>query len=171
VSLAIALPLGLAWTSGPRVSIPLSTPLTLRKISSFQLLPIGWDYGRGVPASTSTAERARSIYNSFTQLGFVETDAFPGSDGEIMVTAYKDDYYLECLVEIDGTYTIIAEKNRSEFLESSHVQERDALSAINKAAGVIWNTSNLSNQASMMSAGASSKALRLENRQVIMALP
>jgi hypothetical protein len=62
---------------------------TLTKINSFASLPDGWDYGDGVPASVNTVSRARDMYYELTQLGFTRTEAFPGTDGGIQVTAYE----------------------------------------------------------------------------------
>lgn len=62
---------------------------TLAKIDSFASLPVGWDYGEGVPASVNTVSLARDIFYELTQLGFTRTEAFPGTDGGIQVTAYE----------------------------------------------------------------------------------
>jgi hypothetical protein len=62
---------------------------TLAKIESFASLPVGWDYGNGVPASVNTVSLARDIFYELTQLGFTRTDTFPGTDGGIQVTAYE----------------------------------------------------------------------------------
>ena len=64
---------------------------TLAKIDSFASLPVGWDYGDGVPASVNTVSLARNIFYELTQLGFTRTEAFPGTDGGIQVTAYEGD--------------------------------------------------------------------------------
>jgi hypothetical protein len=62
---------------------------TLAKIDSFASLPVGWDYGQGVPASVNTVSLARALYYELTQLGFTRTEAFPGTDGGIQLTAYE----------------------------------------------------------------------------------
>jgi hypothetical protein len=64
---------------------------TLAKIVSFAGLPVGWDYGQGVPASANTVSLARNLYYELTQLGFTRTEAFPGTDGGIQLTAYERD--------------------------------------------------------------------------------
>jgi hypothetical protein len=64
---------------------------TLAKIGSFASLPVGWDYGQGVPASVTTVSLARDLYYELTQLGFTRTEAFPGTDGAIQLTAYEGD--------------------------------------------------------------------------------
>jgi hypothetical protein len=64
---------------------------TLAKIESFASLPVGWDYGQGVPASVNTVSLARDLYYELTQLGFTHTEAFPGTDGGIQLTVYERD--------------------------------------------------------------------------------
>lgn len=132
--------------------------LTVRKIRSFQDLAPGWNYGRGRPASGPTAKMAMSIYRLFVQLGFNATDAFPGDDGEIMVTAYKDNHYLECLVAPDNTLSFVYEVDDLEQKSIDRLSQTEALREINLIAGEIWNTSNLCNPRSTMLEEIGSKA-------------
>jgi hypothetical protein len=80
---------------------------TLTKIDSFASLPVGWDYGDGVPASVNTVSLARGIFYELTQLGFTRTEAFPGTDGGIQVTAYEgDSQYIIVIVKPSGKISL-----------------------------------------------------------------
>jgi hypothetical protein len=76
------------------------------KIRSFARLPPGWHYGAGKAALQETIDLAREYLLLFAQLGFVETDAFPGVDGEIMVSAYRGGHCVEVTLELDSTFTL-----------------------------------------------------------------
>jgi len=79
---------------------------TVAKIRSFGGLQVGWHYGTGkAPPSWIVATALNYLYQ-LMMLGFSETDAFPGPDGQIMVTAYIRKHCIEVTVETDGTLTI-----------------------------------------------------------------
>jgi hypothetical protein len=90
---------------------------TNEKILSFCHLPSGWNYGRGKPASVKTALDAMNFVNLFYVKGVRETDAFPGPNGEIAVTAYAQDYYLNVGIESDGRIEVSFERNRGEIFD------------------------------------------------------
>jgi len=79
---------------------------TDRKIISFLHLRPGWDYGAGGPIPREIVDAALA-WNHFLQaLGFVDTEAFPGTDNEIVVGAGYGDHYFEVIVEPDLTVSI-----------------------------------------------------------------
>ena len=77
---------------------------TAKKIQSFRNLPEGWHYGSGHPPTSEMMAKAIAYENFYQLLGFVKTGAFPGVDGEIMVTAYHGEHCLELTIELDGTF-------------------------------------------------------------------
>jgi len=87
---------------------------TRRKLASFRELKQGWHYGEGVPFSQCVIKSATTINQEALQLGFTETDAFPGIGGEIRVTVYHNIHYLEFTVETDGQITFVYEKDQEE---------------------------------------------------------
>src|SRR5580704_1477234 len=93
-----------AFSMGGVLGGPLSR--TKDKIRSFRNLPQGWNYGRGGPAAEQTVQIAQDYLWMFMTLGFVETDAFPGVDGEIMVTAYLGRHCVEVTVEPDRSFAV-----------------------------------------------------------------
>jgi hypothetical protein len=83
---------------------------TERKIKSFKTLDRGWNYGFGAAFSDAQIARALAIHRLFIQLGISTTDAFPGMAGEISITGYRGEYYVEYTV-VDGlTASVVARK-------------------------------------------------------------
>jgi hypothetical protein len=79
---------------------------TERKIRSFAQLPQGWHYGAGGPIAGEIIHIACQYLWHLMMLGFVETDAFPGVDGEVMVTAYRGKHCIELTVELDRSFAV-----------------------------------------------------------------
>jgi hypothetical protein len=113
---SLALPI---WIQGT-ISENAPNGKTAKKIQSFGKLPDGWHYGTGERAPDSIVSIALEYLSYFTILGFEETDAFPGIDGEIMLTAYKRSHCIEVTVEVDKTFTIAHQIDRKD-----HTYETD----------------------------------------------
>jgi len=115
---------------------------TAEKIISFGSLAPGWHYGNGGPINSKTIDLALAIYWQFFLGGLEETDAFPGADGEVMVTAYFDAHYLEVIVESDDTMSFTYEVGDEEMLPPLEHRPPEEISKL--LAGVmrgIWSTS------------------------------
>ena len=92
--------------------MPTTTRKSAReKILDFRHYSKGWDYGEGKPFSPETIRRALLINRMIIAKCTPETDAFPGPDGDIMVTAYCDPWYWEFLIDASGMVLYIAEKD------------------------------------------------------------
>ncbi|WP_421997808.1 hypothetical protein [Reyranella sp.] len=74
---------------------------TARKISQFAHLSAGWDYGRGGPIRSEVIEAALQWNVILKRLGAEETNAFPGTDGEIVVSGDFAADHFEIIVEDD----------------------------------------------------------------------
>jgi hypothetical protein len=90
---------------------PSEQHITVRKISSFLRLVPGWNYGEGDTFNEDIIDRAIELHKLLLSFVFYETDAFPGTDGSIMVTAYDNDDCLEFTIETDGGIRCILESN------------------------------------------------------------
>ena len=90
------------------------THITERKIRGFKRLQKGWHYGEGRPFGDNIINAAISLHKEALRLGFFETDAFPGANGEIMVTIYRHEHYLEFIIERDLTVTFSREDGDDE---------------------------------------------------------
>lgn len=92
----------------------MSQQTTIEKINSYRSLPKGWHYGEGQAISNEVIECALSIQKGLKEQGLGFTDAFPGLNGEVRVTAYKDDFYLEFTVEEPDEIQFCLESNNIE---------------------------------------------------------
>lgn len=79
------------------------------KIDSFSKLEFGWSYGEGDEIDLDIVCTAKNLHNTALYYGFTETDAFAGLNGEIRITLYKDDYYLEFTINQNQTIDYIKE--------------------------------------------------------------
>jgi len=83
----------------------------IEKIQSFGNFTQGWSFGEGVPFAPSILLKAMQLIKTAHALGFAETDAFPGLNGEVLVTIYLEADYWEFTIEPDETVTFAYEKN------------------------------------------------------------
>lgn len=67
----------------------------ITKLLSFQQLPDGWHYGRGVAPSLNTVMAALSAIDLLRQQGADTIEVFPDVDGEILVSAYSGDICID----------------------------------------------------------------------------
>lgn len=120
------------------------------KILGFRSLRNGWYFGEGVPPSEETVHRAIRLNHDMRQNGFNETDAFPGADGEICVTAYYGLIYLEFTLESDGLITYALEYGNTQIEFKENISFNDARSLIWSFWGEIWRSFGLSNASNMI---------------------
>jgi hypothetical protein len=87
---------------------------TIDKIRRFSYFPVGWHFGEGVSIPPRAIETAVAFERSAKNLGFRETDAFPGIAGEVRIAIYEGEDYLEFTVEPDDSITYVRELNGTE---------------------------------------------------------
>ncbi len=113
---------------------------TQGKIRQFIKLPIGWHFGEGVPPNEKTEQSALNMADRMALSGF-RTDAFPGIDGEIMVTGYHNENYIEFTFEADGTVTFIREEGDEEIEYAENLTVREAKEHLKTFRDEIWKKS------------------------------
>lgn len=128
-----------------------SEDLTVRKLLLFSQLEKGWNYGRGIPASSGTISIALQWVHFLTEVGFTSTNAFPGENGEISVTAYHKNIYLECIFDLNGETSFYYERGDENILSMENARLAEVRSEVIKIVGEIWNTLDLSIPSIMMS--------------------
>jgi hypothetical protein len=113
------------------------------KLRHFRSLRIGWHYGRGKPPAEKTMEAASWLHREALFLGFTSMDAFPGVNGEIMLTIYAPgSNYMELTVEPDGTISFAHEINRAEQpVPDNRISALDARHLLKNIASSIWSMS------------------------------
>ena len=84
---------------------------TLEKIQSFAQFQQGWSFGEGIAFAQNPLNRAIQLAKTAHTLGFYETDAFPGLNGEVMVTVYQGCEYWEFTLQPTETMTFVYEKD------------------------------------------------------------
>lgn len=100
---------------------------TLIKLAEFQALGKGWCYGEGKPIETRVLNSATQIFHVLFKEGIAKTDAFPGVDGEVRVTGYEGEHYLEFTVENNGQVTYLYEQNDQEKIYTENLSLSDAI--------------------------------------------
>lgn len=114
---------------------------TLQKLESFAALPQGWHYGRGGPISAETHQLAAQIWNDLLGAGFTLTDAFPGSDGEVQLTAYHQDHFLSLMIEPGGETTLLHQFKGNDASQPLETRDTEVLAEkVKEIAGGIWTT-------------------------------
>lgn len=111
---------------------------TLDKIDSFLKLDQGWHFGKGVPASEKVADIATKLIN-MASMSVFDTDAFPGIDGEIMVTIYHKEHYIEFTVEVDGSITYAYQFGDEDELLEEGLTFNEAKMKLDQFSEKIWN--------------------------------
>jgi len=61
----------------------------LKKIQEFRLFNDGWSFGEGKSFNEKVIKRATELIKLAKRYGFTKDNAFPGLNGDIMVTIYK----------------------------------------------------------------------------------
>lgn len=54
-------------------------------------------------------DRAIALHRELLCQGYSRTNAFPGLNGEVLVTAYHEKHYYEFCLELDGMVTFVHE--------------------------------------------------------------
>jgi hypothetical protein len=114
----------------------------VKKVDSFSNLSNGWHYGQGVPPLTQVIDKAKKLNDLALRIGFKETNAFPGIDGEVQITAYFKNLYLEFTIPSDGLITYVYERDHQE-IEYEQITYDEAITKIKSFRGLIWALSEL----------------------------
>lgn len=101
------------------------------KLWSFVALPVGWHYGQGAAPSIELISLLVEINNQVYRLGFPKTDAFPGINGNLMLTIYYGEHLIDLTVEPNGrTCTYSYEKNGEEVAYEEDISLSTAMEMI-----------------------------------------
>lgn len=147
---------------------------TSQKIASFRSLPLGWHYGQGGPLSDIVINEALQIDSYYRQLGFTTTDAFPGTNGELMITAYRGPHCIETVISRDMRYSVTHERDDTEISAILDTDHTAAKRTIKRIRGGIWRSlgsSDLSMERSTTKGGRSLQGSRLKTQVMAGFLP
>jgi hypothetical protein len=130
---------------------------TLLKLKSFLILDKGWHFGKGVPPTLQVVKNATQMVEQ-ALISLFDTDVFPGIDGEIMITVYHKEHYLEFTIEPNGTVIFVHEINDDDITCKEGLTFDQSLLKLNEFSEQIWNTSALSTKCIMTIGNRTSKA-------------
>lgn len=97
---------------------------TLELIQSFERLAPNWAGAEGCRFSHATVASAIQILEKIAPAA-EKTDAFPGLNGEVMVTGYKSQCCIELTVEADGTLWGALETRNTIVRSTERIQPAD----------------------------------------------
>jgi hypothetical protein len=116
---------------------------SIEKLRSFLDLPEGWCYQKGRAPSRKTVNAAVKLIEE-ASLSLASTDVFPGADGEIQVSVYHKDHYLEFIIEPDYFISFVHEYGGEEVACKERLDLSEAVQELNFFGKEIWNLSELS---------------------------
>lgn len=128
----------------------MSNNLGKEKVESFRNLELGWFYGSGIKPTDATIRNSLILLEEIINSGFEKTDAFPGENGEIQVTGYLRDEYIEIIVDSDNINLISFEVNDEEVYYKEDISISNTLQLINHRRGIAWLLSGLSTGVSLI---------------------
>jgi len=122
------------------------------KILGFTELPTGWHYGNGGPISVDVVQIALDLNAYLVSSGLINTDAFPGANGEIQLTAYHTtadgrQHFIGIMIEPTRELSLVYEINGQDGrapVEAADVEKIKAIileiaRGIGTAAGEQWS--------------------------------
>ncbi len=117
---------------------------TVNKIQGFSNLPRGWYYGEGEAPSKDAINLALKLNEQAFANGFNKTDAFPGINGEIQVTAYFDLFFIEMTIERNEEISYLFEFNKEEIEYRENLSYFEMVKKIMQFKGPLWALSTQS---------------------------
>ncbi|OGO27267.1 MAG: hypothetical protein A2Z16_05930 [Chloroflexi bacterium RBG_16_54_18] len=117
---------------------------TAKKIEAFREIPAGWHFGNGSPPIDATIEIALQLNTEALELGFSKTNAFLGTEGEIQVTAYLGQLYLELTIERNSIISVVIENGNTEIFYKENLSMQETIAFIRSLRGELWALSELS---------------------------
>jgi hypothetical protein len=146
-------------TANPFINFQISSAVpqnTAEKILSFRNLPLGWHYGNGGPIDDAVIASAIQLYWLMLQNRLINTDAFPGADGEIQLTAYHtaldgNRHYIGIMIEPTGELSLVYEIDGQDGRQPIEAADLETVkTTLREIAGSIagrqWNTSDIFTQ-------------------------
>lgn len=110
-------------------------------IDSFAEMQDGWHYGSGLAPDANTRRRASVALERMQTLGLRDIQAFPGADGEILLSATRGDDYFSATIERNGLYAFNHEHADEEVFYREGLSLGEFIGVITEAIGGVWHTS------------------------------
>ena len=120
---------------------------TKEKLISFASLPSGWNFGEGIPTQELPLKQALAILEVLDKSGFHHTDAYPGVNGDVLLSAYALPDYYDFKVKLDGSVTVAHMHDEEEKLYQEAMPLVEVFGKIKEFASQKWPTSDYSTSA------------------------
>ena len=88
----------------------------IEKLNQLNEMKKGWHFGEGKEISNNIYEIAISLVKHINNLGYSELDCFIGLNGEIMITIYDDEKYVEITINEDERFDYVYQVNNKDVL-------------------------------------------------------
>jgi hypothetical protein len=137
---------------------------TERAIYEFTQLPVGWHYGDGGPIGKIVCAMAIDLNRHTLALGLLVTEAFPGINGEVMLSVYHGDNILDFTIFPTGLINFRHEVNDEDVEAVDNLTLTGAKQKLNTFGITTWNLSDSSTPSTLVGNLANSKTSLL--RQV-----
>lgn len=138
----------------------------LEKVIGFARLPDGWNYGLGKAPSEEHILRAVKIISALQPAVLSGLDAFPGTDGELMIAVYAGSSCIEILLEVDGRINLVTERDGMIADEQNGVIQKSIPAYVGRFVDAKWGSSDYSIQNILTKDAAGSRALRSRTPRV-----
>lgn len=127
---------------------------TEKKLNDFLSLKKGWYYGEGKSIDSKTIFIIKDLLYYVEAQGFTETDTFPGLNGDVRLTIYYNEYYIEITLDENCIFLLTIEKNDNEIISDKKFNETEIKKEINTyGKKLIWDTLDSSTSATMIQDG------------------
>ncbi len=100
------------------------------KLIGFAYLSNGWHYNQGVPAKEHTLKTALMLLSGLEEAGFHYTDAYPGIDGSVMISAYDLPDSYDFNVKPSGLITVAHDRESDDLFYQEGMTVDGALGKI-----------------------------------------
>jgi hypothetical protein len=139
---------------------------TRDKIIGFAYLPVGWNFNKGVPAKEPALKTALTLLDELEKAGFHDTDAYPGDDGSVMVSAYALPDYFDFDVKPSGRITVAHARGDDDLSYQEGLSMEEAQRKIKEFAIQQWHTSDCLTSATITTKNSNgSKVMLFESQK------
>lgn len=144
-----------------------SESVSAAKLRALADLQEGWNYGEGAAFSPSHLQRMEMLLRRVESAGFLETDVFPGPDGNVVLAVYLPDVYFEIELRKNGSLEFIHELPSGQAVEALTESTEDAiLQYMRRVRSGTWNSSESSTSSTTGTSGRSVSTALHSNQAV-----
>ena len=138
-----------------------------RDILSFAHLPSGWYYGKGKRINRAVVLDALLVKSTLMTLGAAVVEAFPKSDGSIVVSGIRKDDVVDVTCHGSQKYDFYIERAKEEMVDVAEVSLHRISSQIRFLGWRAWISSDYSTPVTTHGRGVASIAQQFRNLKMV----